>query len=155
MWDCSCFFFYLAGVRYYRGQILSGVPGAKRQAPQGIAWPVVEVPVTFLPVAGRELSEGRVSRGVQKLPKTNQKQQKQPKDEKRASQISKKVPSFNKKSVWFWWVFICHIPTSQWQFAPGTSWSNKSEVEAVQELLKNLGGPGESGGDKDKGPYWI
>jgi len=62
---------------YYRGQILSGVPGAKRQAPQGIAWPVVEVPVTFLPVAGRELSEG-------------------------------------------------------------TSWSNKSEVEAVQELLKSL-----------------
>lgn len=62
-------FFDPAGVRYYRGQILSGVPGAKRQAPQGIAWPVVEVPVTFLPVAGRELSEGRVSRGVQKLPK--------------------------------------------------------------------------------------
>ena len=68
MWDCSCFPF--AGVRYYGGQILSGVPGAKRQAPQGIAWPVVEVPVTFLPVAGRELSEGRGGRGVQKLPET-------------------------------------------------------------------------------------
>lgn len=62
---------------YYDGKIRSGIAGAARRAPQGIAWPVPEVPVTFLPVAGQELSEG-------------------------------------------------------------TSWSNKSEVEAVQELLKSL-----------------
>lgn len=62
---------------YYDGQIRSGIAGASRRPPQGIAWPAPEVPVTFLPVAGQELSKG-------------------------------------------------------------TSWSNKSEVEAVQELLKSL-----------------
>eukprot|EP00435_Cladocopium_sp_Y103_P052536 s6_g16.t1 len=70
---------------YYDGQIRSGIPGASRRPPQGIAWPVPEVPVTFLPVAGQELSEGGRTRGL-----------------------------------------------------GGTSWSNKSEVEAVQELLKSL-----------------
>ena len=46
------------GLRYYDGQIRSGIAGASRRPPQGIAWPVPEVPVTFLPVAGQELSEG-------------------------------------------------------------------------------------------------
>lgn len=44
--------------RYYNGQILSGIAGASRTPPKGIAWPVPEVPVTFLPVAGQELPEG-------------------------------------------------------------------------------------------------
>ncbi|CAK9056607.1 unnamed protein product [Durusdinium trenchii] len=64
-------------VMYYKGQILSGVTGSARKPPQGIAWPNADVPVTFLPVAGREVSEG-------------------------------------------------------------TSWTNSSEVQAVQELLKSL-----------------
>eukprot|EP00913_Durusdinium_trenchii_P008358 g7851.t1 len=41
-------------VMYYKGQILSGVTGSARKPPQGIAWPNADVPVTFLPVAGRE-----------------------------------------------------------------------------------------------------
>ncbi|CAJ1452906.1 unnamed protein product [Effrenium voratum] len=62
---------------FYKGQIRSGVTGAARRPPQGIYWPVPEVPVTFLPVQGRECPEG-------------------------------------------------------------TSWSNSSEVEAVQAVLDSL-----------------
>eukprot|EP00440_Ansanella_granifera_P027079 gb/GFBE01029411.1/.p1 GENE.gb/GFBE01029411.1/~~gb/GFBE01029411.1/.p1 ORF type:complete len:828 (+),score=188.72 gb/GFBE01029411.1/:1-2484(+) len=45
-------------VASYQGQLRSGVSGSKRKAPQGIAWPVPEAPVTFLPVEGKESSEG-------------------------------------------------------------------------------------------------
>ena len=49
--------------------------------------------------------------------------------------------SFNKNQFDF-----DSFPSGIWK--PGTSWSNKSEVEAVQELLKNLG-------QRIRGPYWI
>ena len=50
--------------RYYNGEILSGVPGTSRRPPQGIAWPVSEVPITFLPVGGQEIAEGAMCRHV-------------------------------------------------------------------------------------------
>ena len=43
---------------YYGGQIRSGVSGLKRQPPQGISWPLADAPISFLPVVGRESSEG-------------------------------------------------------------------------------------------------
>ena len=43
---------------YYGGQIRSGVSGLKRIPPQGISWPLSEAPISFLPVTGREYSEG-------------------------------------------------------------------------------------------------
>ncbi|CAE7803058.1 Upf1, partial [Symbiodinium necroappetens] len=45
-------------VASYNGKLRSGVSGAMRKAPQGIAWPLPEAPVTFLPVEGKEKSEG-------------------------------------------------------------------------------------------------
>ncbi|CAE7739539.1 Upf1, partial [Symbiodinium pilosum] len=45
-------------VASYNGKLRSGVSGTKRKAPQGIAWPMPEAPVTFLPVDGAEKSEG-------------------------------------------------------------------------------------------------
>eukprot|EP00931_Biecheleriopsis_adriatica_P115853 TRINITY_DN91605_c0_g1_i1.p1 TRINITY_DN91605_c0_g1~~TRINITY_DN91605_c0_g1_i1.p1 ORF type:complete len:823 (+),score=205.26 TRINITY_DN91605_c0_g1_i1:203-2671(+) len=45
-------------VASYQRKLRSGVAGSKRKAPQGIAWPVPEAPITFLPVDGKEESEG-------------------------------------------------------------------------------------------------
>lgn len=45
-------------VASYGGRLRSGISGQKRRAPQGIAWPIPEAPVTFLPVEGKETSEG-------------------------------------------------------------------------------------------------
>ncbi|CAK9042672.1 unnamed protein product, partial [Durusdinium trenchii] len=39
-------------VASYAGKLRSGVSGQQRKAPQGIAWPIPEAPVTFLPVEG-------------------------------------------------------------------------------------------------------
>eukprot|EP00930_Biecheleria_cincta_P095342 TRINITY_DN87307_c0_g1_i1.p1 TRINITY_DN87307_c0_g1~~TRINITY_DN87307_c0_g1_i1.p1 ORF type:complete len:826 (+),score=134.18 TRINITY_DN87307_c0_g1_i1:117-2594(+) len=47
-----------ASVAFYGGKLRSGVSGMQRKAPQGIAWPVPEAPVTFLPVDGREVADG-------------------------------------------------------------------------------------------------
>lgn len=41
-------------VASYQGKLRSGVSGRQRKAPQGIAWPMPEAPVTFLPVEGAE-----------------------------------------------------------------------------------------------------
>eukprot|EP00434_Breviolum_minutum_P001487 symbB.v1.2.001311.t4/scaffold57.1/size370615/20 len=45
-------------VASYGGRLRSGISGRQRRAPQGIAWPIPEAPVTFLPVEGKESSEG-------------------------------------------------------------------------------------------------
>ena len=55
MHPCIAFYPSLA---YYSGQIRSGVSGSRRQPPQGISWPLAEAPISFLPVLGREFSEG-------------------------------------------------------------------------------------------------
>lgn len=44
--------------RYYDARLRSGVRGAKRLPPAGINWPEPQTPICFLPVEGREVSEG-------------------------------------------------------------------------------------------------
>eukprot|EP00930_Biecheleria_cincta_P056849 TRINITY_DN4287_c0_g3_i1.p1 TRINITY_DN4287_c0_g3~~TRINITY_DN4287_c0_g3_i1.p1 ORF type:complete len:981 (-),score=143.26 TRINITY_DN4287_c0_g3_i1:47-2965(-) len=44
--------------RYYEARLRSGVRGQKRLPPAGINWPEPQTPICFLPVEGREVSEG-------------------------------------------------------------------------------------------------
>lgn len=44
--------------RYYGARLRSGVRGQKRLPPAGINWPEPQTPICFLPVEGRETSEG-------------------------------------------------------------------------------------------------
>ena len=51
-------------VASYGGQLRSGVSGQRRRAPQGIAWPIPEAPVVFLPVEGEKLPIGKRNRST-------------------------------------------------------------------------------------------
>ena len=50
-------------VASYGGRLRSGISGRQRRAPQGIAWPIPEAPVTFLPVEGQIFCE---TKGIQR-----------------------------------------------------------------------------------------
>lgn len=43
---------------FYGGELRSGVEGARRPPPEGFSWPVLQVPVAFVPVNGFEAAEG-------------------------------------------------------------------------------------------------
>ena len=132
--------------RYYQGQIFSGTTGAQRRAPQGIAWPRAEIPVTFLPVAGRENPEGGGLVGgwcvfffflggglvIEDAPRhplpsfeghSVSEARRPMKDMVRASLSPKEGRTRGSAKI---------------SALAGTSWTNASEVEAVQQLLKSL-----------------
>ncbi|CAK0889001.1 unnamed protein product [Prorocentrum cordatum] len=44
--------------QFYGSALKSGVPGSQRPPPTGFAWPVVGVPIAFVPVQGMDKSEG-------------------------------------------------------------------------------------------------
>lgn len=109
-------------VASYNGKLRSGVSGRQRKAPQGIAWPVPEAPVTFLPVEGRSFGKERFASGAFAVVPPF----------RRPCNVFRRLFSVRFCLLSFFASFSVGKEKSE-----GTSWMNDTEVDAVEALLSS------------------